>query len=627
MNRRLFAIFIILGIVMLASRFSAVGCGSDGGGDGTKDPAGQEQTSVSETPDPLSPEGDLDGDGIANKDDPDADADGFDRTADCNDLDKNINPGIHDLPDGKGDTNCDGMDGMANAIWASKDEGSDANAGTVASPVENIARALELALVDPARPKDIYLVEGRYKEDVHLTGGVSMFGGFSQLVNGNRSRDTAAYTSIIDGIYDDIKITFAGKANTADFQGALFIDNSDSIVDGVRIEGGYSGTVVYIRNSTASVTNSIIETYDPTTKKKMAFAVVVTIDGNAKKDHTVTLSGNTIDLHGTFDTSESEFGVIALPEKDADLSLNLNIVNNTFNASGKSEATVAVFAADDQDAPAISQQKGDGKAGISLNVDRNRFNMKGDLDTAVAVVGGGMAMWSSIIPATENDFYLADMKVTGNIMSISATGMSVGIAGLDIRGVPVISNNIMAFDNKASGGMMGIVSSNSNIDVLSNTLYGTIKEGGYGVVFFTSKGPGNEYQSYSSRGPRDVKNNVISVVADPSCSSVIGVLEMGDDASISYHSSPDRFVNNDVHLPVKCSDPSKTVLYADMYNVPVFIMTEADLNDKLKFDPANKTVFNGNISRDPMFVDPAAGNFDLADGSPCIGLNMGALPR
>lgn len=142
---------------------------------------------------------DLDGDGIPNDEDPDADGDNFFTDSDdCNDLDASTYPDAPDKPEYPTytDTNCDGVDGdIDNVYWVSSD-GNDANPGTIDGPFRSIEHAAVIANADPLNLKDIYVAEGSYGGTVTITEGVGIYGGFGPLdANSHRPRDIGAYTT------------------------------------------------------------------------------------------------------------------------------------------------------------------------------------------------------------------------------------------------------------------------------------------------------------------------------------------------------------------------------------------------------------------------------------------------
>ncbi|MBM4378022.1 MAG: hypothetical protein FJ086_01785, partial [Deltaproteobacteria bacterium] len=82
-----------------------------------------------------------------------------------------------DLPDmAFVDANCDGIDGeVANAIFVST-SGNNANAGTRTAPKATIAAGLTEAVAQNKR--DVYVALGNYTQQVTVTGGKNLFGGY-----------------------------------------------------------------------------------------------------------------------------------------------------------------------------------------------------------------------------------------------------------------------------------------------------------------------------------------------------------------------------------------------------------------------------------------------------------------
>ena len=92
--------------------------------------------------------------------------------------------GADDPDDGSVDQDCDGMDGSESRGIFVAINGSDANPGTKALPKRTLMGGIGAA--SALRPH-VYVSEGTYDEQVTLTNGISVFGGYSRNNNWARS--------------------------------------------------------------------------------------------------------------------------------------------------------------------------------------------------------------------------------------------------------------------------------------------------------------------------------------------------------------------------------------------------------------------------------------------------------
>jgi hypothetical protein len=111
----------------------------------------------------------------------DSDGDGFTAAdGDCNEADPTVHPGAADLPDlAQLDSNCDGIDGTADAAVFVSPKGDDANAGTMAAPKATIEAAIATA-ASCVPPRGVYVYAGRYDEPggLVLRSSVGVYGGY-----------------------------------------------------------------------------------------------------------------------------------------------------------------------------------------------------------------------------------------------------------------------------------------------------------------------------------------------------------------------------------------------------------------------------------------------------------------
>ena len=130
---------------------------------------------------------------------PDLDDDGTPNESDCEPNDPTIHPGADDpLEAPYTDTNCDGVDGVANeAIFVAPDGVNSAAGGTSRSdPVETISYALGRAQAT-GRDK-VFIAGGTYEEVITVANGISMFGGFAPGSEGEWGRSAGNPTTVLN---------------------------------------------------------------------------------------------------------------------------------------------------------------------------------------------------------------------------------------------------------------------------------------------------------------------------------------------------------------------------------------------------------------------------------------------
>ena len=131
-----------------------------------------------------------------------------------------------DHPDGS-DHNCDGVDGeVANAIFVAK-SGSDQNSGTLTSPVLTIQKGINQAKAFAKR--DVYIATGVYNENVTLTAGVAVYGGYR---GDFYDRDITLYETAILALPPK-----AGTPAAVNAQGLNDANGPATVLDGFSIFG------------------------------------------------------------------------------------------------------------------------------------------------------------------------------------------------------------------------------------------------------------------------------------------------------------------------------------------------------------------------------------------------------
>ncbi|MBN2041098.1 MAG: right-handed parallel beta-helix repeat-containing protein [Spirochaetes bacterium] len=141
-----------------------------------------------------------------------------------------------------------------NTIFVSENEGDDSNTGTIYLPKATITAGISSAAALFSSEKNVCVSSGTYDESITLSGGISLFGGYSNTDWSDRDiehRGNPSYSTCISGIWEensglDIEGTNPGSG--------------DWIVEGFTIQSGnpdYSigihciaGSIVNIRHNT-----------------------------------------------------------------------------------------------------------------------------------------------------------------------------------------------------------------------------------------------------------------------------------------------------------------------------------------------------------------------------------------
>jgi len=604
--RRVFLVFLLI-LTMAVT----VNCGGSGGpapaaGGGDADPE------IAAT----APEGDFDGDGIVNSEDDDDDDDGTPDADDCAEFDPDIYPGAVDDPDDEYvDANCDGADGDADsAVWVSVDEGAPGNPGTIDQPVDTIVEGLTIATTDPGNIRDLYIVTGEYQEDVHVEGGASLYGGYGLLDSGARDRDIETNnTTIVPKACASTTILVDGAPMTLFY--TMFVDNSDSTINGLTIVGTQNGFGLFIRNSSATIINNKLNDNTPSAPRDVTVTVAITTDSTGTDDYAININNNDINMRGNGQPLEVSFGIIAIPEDGAENSLALSVIGNNIRSTGESGTAIGIYAVDNDGIPGDDETT-DGNASYDLVADGNIIEMTGLYDDAGAAIMAGPMMSGGL---SADRLYINSATVSNNQIFMNGSlhaliGVIVGYTRED----SVVSNNVISITGSKVEGA-AIYNVQASLDVYYNTIYVEgYKMYTYGVSsIFASDTP--ESLNYGDTEMGDVTNNIFSLSSE-GCGGVIGIYERmeNDDATLLERVSPKDVMNNLFHLQNGC--PSQIAFYADEQRPApeLYVDDLGDLHAKVGFLAGDPTVFDSNIEGDPLFTDPVLRDFTVMTGSPAI---------
>lgn len=557
--------------------------------------------------------GDLDGDGIGNNADDDADGDGVTKADDCNDLNASIFPNNADTPDeALIDADCDGLDGdIEAATWVSSTEGDDTNPGTSAAPVKTIGQAVTLASAKTAGQRDIYVVAGTYAEDVLVTDGVNIYGGYSILDNGARTRDLTQFKATLPGKNSDKTFTLKLSADPVNY--TLLVEaSSGSTIDGLNITSDPIGPAVATHNSNATIKNCEISETTPTASQKMNLGMIIVADSAAYTEYTVNITGNKIYMKGSGgSTDEKDFGIIGMPDIDSEAALTLNVTGNEINAEGTAYTAAAIYAADTDYNP-LDPYKGDGMGDINLFARYNKITMNGTYDASSAIAGG---MFGGASLLSLDHVYINNFEASGNVISMAGGDLSFPIMAGLVRDSSTVSNNVISVS--AASGAAGITTVMAPTNIYHNTVY--VDTDGVAIGLY-SLAWADKKPNYINKTPGDVVNNIFDIRSNGGiCYNVSvyeGVQTVTDNLAVL--ASPARVLNNDFFIDTVC--PKSEIYYDFIDTTPIvnIVTSIDDLNNKVGFDANDPTEFGENIASDPLFVDVAGGDFQLQDGSPCI---------
>lgn len=221
-------------------------------------------------------------------------------------------------------------------------------------------------------------------------------------------------------------------------------------------------------------------------------------------------------------------------------------------------------------------------------VSGNRPNCSGGGGGGISVGGAGTAT-------------VVDNEITDN-----QSGGSGGGIDLFAAGAPTIANNVISNNSAASfgsGGGISIVNA-SNALITNNIIVGNTSSQGGGIYWLVPSG---------EQGPNVVNNTIADNIGGAVWADGFDIAARLDNNILASAGEPATVHCGDFN------DPNPPVIgHNDVVNSGPGPRYDGICTDQ--------TGLNGNISADPRFVGPAAGNYHIAAGSPAIdsGQNAGA---
>jgi parallel beta-helix repeat protein len=196
--------------------------------------------------------------------------------------------------------------------------------------------------------------------------------------------------------------------------------------------------------------------------------------------------------------------------------------------------------------------------------------------------------------------------ITDNVADTGGGGISLFAAGSPTISGNVISNNASGGGAGGSGGGMELGNA-SNALITNNLIFGNSAFEGGGISWLVPDG---------ETGPRVVNNTIANNEA------ILGSAVFADGFDATATLANNIFVGSGSSTVLECGN------FNDL-NPPIIVF-----NDVFNGGPSplyggictDQTGVNGNISADPMFINPSTLDFHLKSGSPAVdvGTNTGA---
>ena len=394
---------------------------------------------------------DLDGDGLGNACDTDADGDGALATAgDCDDLNASAKPGVEDNPDTNlQDLNCDGTDGdLTKAIWVAGDGNDATGDGSIGNPFRTIKKGADQAVLDTS--KDVYVANGTFDQTAVLElKGVRLFGGYGALSGTVRPRDPVSNVSLV---------TYSGPSTLAIIGMMTSVTSHDSVIAGFQIQGTDLTTSLITLTASSQVEGNVL-TIAPNTGNN-SFGVLV-VNGSADIDARV--SANQITVGATTGVNGHTVGIFGLNLNPA-ANLNLTAQANVINVGSAVKLSAGIFVTGMAST-----------ATVSLTAESN------DITTSYSRYSLGISAGLDFLGGSgdpTNTGFFTQAKIHQNILEGDYINpSSKGTIGVALNQSPlgetsVISNNLiipgLAFSPSAVN--VGIFQFDGEVDILNNTL-------------------------------------------------------------------------------------------------------------------------------------------------------------
>lgn len=563
-----------IGILFLAlASFGAAsgGCGSshgnpdsdnftDDGGD-TSDTEDADGNDPDEPGDDDDDDDNDDNDNDDNGSDYDDDGDGFtEDEGDCDDSDDTIYPGAPDKPDYPDytDSNCDGIDGDADAaLWVAPD-GNDTNPGTIELPFATFQKGIDEAKSDLSDIRDVYVVEGVYYQDTVLSEGVGVYGGFGPLDSNNlRTRDINNHL-----------VQYVGA--TTCFYITQTTSGQESIVEGITFFALPDLPAMMIVNASPRVQHNNIYGVDSPNISYALFIIAYRDDAKTRP----VIYKNRIQSANCTERSCASIGVLAGASGDnaiVDPDLHLNHID-----SGNAKyVSIGVYV--------IANSKGE----ASLTATKNDIYAGTAKDMTVGVLLG-YSIWEE----SNGRFKRAGLfqnQIYGGRQANDTTG--VGIVGGTDRSI--MTNNFVTGGQYAGMWTGGVYIEESTVEIYNNTI--------------NSGDSGDKATAIHIAGGSETRidNNILLTEASP---SEKGIFEE------SQVSTPASLRNNlfDENLNVKYHDAGVDISNVALVNLLPDIPM---IGDNTSGDPAflDRDNFNYHLAEGSDAIDAGMDNSVFSD--------------